>query len=259
MAAPPLRSAPPAGAPTALGGAGPLGGSPRRAAVLTATLGLVHVALFLLAAALAAGVPGPRAPDAALTAFYAGPERRRLVLVWLYLMPFAGIAFLWFVVALRMWVSDSARRENVLFSTVQLVSGILFLALFFGGAAATATTALSVELSASPVDPVVARQLPLLGNTLLLVFAMRMAAVFVFSTSTLGRTTGVLPRWFAVAGYPVGAVLLLSATFSPALVLVFPGWVLVLSVLLLLRARHLPADPAPAAPAAPAAPQAGRS
>ena len=251
MASPPRRSAPPAGAPPALGGTGPLGRSRRRAAVLTATLGIVHATLFLLAVALVAGVPGPRAPDAELTAFYAGAERRRLVLVWLYLMPFAGIAFLWFVVALRMWVSDSARRENVLFSTVQLVSGILFLALFFAGAAATATTALSVELSASPVDPVVARQLPLLGSTLLLVFAMRMAAVFVFTTSTIGRTTGVLPRWFAVAGYPVGAFLLLSATFSPALVLVFPGWVLVLSVLLLLRARHLPPDPAPAAPPAP--------
>jgi hypothetical protein len=59
MAAPPLSSAPPAGVPTALGGGGPLGGSRRRAAVLTATPGLVHVTLFLLA----------------------GAERRRLVLV----------------------------------------------------------------------------------------------------------------------------------------------------------------------------------
>ena len=81
----------------------------------------------------------------------------------------------------------------------------------------------------------VARQLPLLGNTLLLVFAMRMAAVFVFSASTIGRTAGVLPRWFAFAGYPVGAFLLLSATFSPALVLVFPGWVLAVSVYFLIR------------------------
>ena len=76
MAAPPLSPAPPAGAPTALGGTGPLGGSLRRAAVLTAMLGIVHATLFLLAAALVAGVPGPRAPDAELTAFYAGAERR---------------------------------------------------------------------------------------------------------------------------------------------------------------------------------------
>jgi hypothetical protein len=157
-------------------------------------------------------------------------------------MPFAGIAFLWFIVALRMWISVSAGRENILFSNVQLMSGILFLALFFVGAAATAATATSVELSAAQVDPAVARQLPLFGSTLLLVFAMRMASVFVFTTSTIGRTTGVLPRWFTFAGYAVGAFLLLSATFSPALVLVFPVWVLILSILLLLRARRLPAD-----------------
>jgi hypothetical protein len=230
--------------------------SPRRAAVLTATLGIVHATLFLVSVWLFAGVPGPRAPDAELAAFYASPERQRVILVWLYLMPFAGIAFLWFVVALRMWINESARRENVLLSNVQLVSGVLFLALFFAGAAATAAMATGVEFSDAPIDPAVARQLPLLGSTLLLVFAMRMAAVFVFATSSIGRSTGVLPRWFTLAGYPVGAFLLLSATFSKALVLVFPGWVLVLSLLLLLWARRLPT----AAAAVPAAsPVAGRA
>jgi hypothetical protein len=28
------------------------------------------------------------------------------MLVGLYVMPFAGIAFLWFIVSLRMWISD---------------------------------------------------------------------------------------------------------------------------------------------------------
>jgi hypothetical protein len=53
-----------------------------------------------------------------------------VVLVGLYLMPFAGIAFLWFIVALRMWITHSASRENVLLSNIQLVSGIVFIALF---------------------------------------------------------------------------------------------------------------------------------
>jgi hypothetical protein len=38
----------------------------------------------------------------------------------------------------------------------------------------------------------------------------------------------------------VGAFLLLIATFSEWLVLVFPAWILVLSVLLLMKARQLP-------------------
>jgi hypothetical protein len=162
-------------------------------------------------------------------------------------MPFAGIAFMWFVVALRLWISVSAPREHVLLSDVQLVSGVLFIALFFAAAAAAAALAASVEFGAATIDPVVARQFPQYGNALLFVFAMRMAAVFVFATSNIGRATGVLPRWFVLAGFLVGAVLLLSATFDRALVLAFPVWVLALSVLLLRRARRIPADTTPPA------------
>jgi hypothetical protein len=43
-------------------------------------------------------------------------------------------------------------------------------------------------------------------------------------------------------GYAVGLLLLLSATFSPLLVLVFPSWVLVLSVILLRVARGISKD-----------------
>jgi hypothetical protein len=218
------------------------GRSLRRAATLTAAAGAAHALLFLLSFWLVAGTPGARASDAAIAAFYASGDRRRLILVGLYLMPFAGIAFLWFVVALRLWISGSGRRENVLLSNVQLVSGILYIALFFGAAAATASTAAGVEFSSGGIDPIVARQLPQYGNTLLFVFAMRMAAMFVFTTSNIGRYAAVLPRWFVLAGFAVGLFLLLSATFSVALVLVFPVWVLVLCGFLLQRARRIPAD-----------------
>jgi hypothetical protein len=214
----------------------------RRAAMLTAAVGAVHAALFLLSFWLVAATPGARASDAEIASFYGSDDRRRLILVGLYLMPFAGIAFVWFVVALRMWISGSAPRESVLLSNVQLVSGILFIALFFSAAAAIAATAASVEFSSGGIDAIVARQLPQFGNTLLFVFAMRMAAMFVFTTSSIGRNAGILPRWFVLAGYAVGLFLLLSATFSVFLVLVFPVWVLVLSGFLLYRARQIPAD-----------------
>ncbi|MBV9354789.1 MAG: hypothetical protein JO023_04615, partial [Chloroflexi bacterium] len=58
----------------------------------------------------------------------------------------------------------------------------------------------------------------------------------------IARSTGVLPGWFVLIGFLVGLFLLLSATFSEALVLVFPVWVLALSCLLLVRARRIPAD-----------------
>jgi hypothetical protein len=83
---------------------------------------------------------------------------------------------------------------------------------------------------------------PKFSSTLLLVFAMRMAAMFVFTTSNIGRAANILPRWFTYAGFAVGLFLLLSATLSALLVLIFPVWILALCVLLLLRARQIPAD-----------------
>jgi hypothetical protein len=71
-----------------------------------------------------------------------------------------------------------------------------------------------------------------------------MAAMFVFTTSRIGRTTDVLPPWFTRVGLVVGLFLLLSATFSRALVLVFPLWLLALCALLLVRVRRFPEDAA---------------
>ena len=218
------------------------GRSLRRAAYLTAGVGTAHALLFLLSYWLLTGTPGARASDAELSTFYTSADSRRLILVGLYLMPFAGIAFLWFIVSLRMWIAHSVKQENVLPSNIQLVSGIIFIAMFFTAAAAAAAQAASMEFAAGQIDPVVARQLPQFSSTIMFVFAMRMAAMFVFTTSTIGRSSGILPRWFTLAGFAVGLFLLLSATFSRALVLVFPTWMLVLCTLLLLRARRIPAD-----------------
>jgi hypothetical protein len=157
-------------------------------------------------------------------------------------MPFSGIAFIWFIVALRMWISGSVRRENVLLSNIQLVSGILFLAMYFAAAAAFSSMAAAVEFADTGVEPSFARQLPLYGSALIFVFAMRMAAMFIFTTSSIARSAGILPRWFTYAGYAVGLFLLLSATFSRALVLAFPLWVLLLCAFLWSRARRIPDD-----------------
>jgi hypothetical protein len=224
-----------------------LGGRSRRTAAFVAVgVGVAHAVLFLLAYWLLTSTPGAHGSDEEIVAFYASGNGHQMVLVGLYVMPFAGIAFLWFSVALRAWIRAYSPRESELFSGVQLVSGILYVALFFAGAAAYSVMAVSVELSDAPVDPVVARQFPLYGGTLLMVFAMRMAAMFVFTTSRIGRITGALPRWFTFVGLCVGLFLLFSASYSRALVLVFPLWLLVLCALLLVRVRRLPQDPADA-------------
>lgn len=216
------------------------GRSVRQAGMITAALGLVHAVLVLVSTLLMATVPNVR--DAAtIEAFYSDTDRRRLVLVGLYLLPFAVIAFIWFEVALRMWISGTHRRANVLLSNVQLVSGIVFVTLFAASTATTGVSAATAEWSGAPIDPTVAALLPTYGDTLLFVFAIRMAAMFMFTTTSIARSADVLPRWFVVLGYVLGAMLLLSATFSTILALVFPVWLLVLSALLFRRARAIPA------------------
>jgi hypothetical protein len=214
----------------------------RSAAYLTAGVGLAHALLFLLAYWLISSTPGVRASDQRIVDYYNSDNSRRTVIVGLYIMPFAGIAFIWFAVALRMWISASTRRVNELLSNVQLVSAILFVGIFFAGAASFAVTAASVEFSNAQIDPVLARQFPQFGASLLMVFGMRMAAMFVFTTTNIGRHAGILPRWFIIFGLLVGVFLLLSATLSRLLVLIFPIWVLMLSAILFDRGRRIPKE-----------------
>jgi hypothetical protein len=216
--------------------------SVRRAATITAAVGALHALLFLVAWLLMSDVPGPEATNAEIADFYGSGRSRRVVLVGLYLMPLAGIAFVWFIVALRMWIAVSTRRRDALLSNIQLVSGILYVALFCASSAAVAVLAASVEFADADTDPIIARQFPVYGSSLLFVFAFRMVAMFVFTTSTILRAAGILPRWFAWSGYAVGLFLLLSASFEGWFALVFPAWLLVLSAILMRRARQIPAD-----------------
>jgi hypothetical protein len=216
----------------------------RKAAMLTAGIGLVHALLLMAGAfALKTQTPGIDATDEELVAFYQDPDQRRVVVVaGLYLIPFAGIAFVWFFVALRMWLSASAPRLNVMLSNVQLVSGIIYTTLILAAGGAMSVTAATVELSDKVFDPLLARQFPQYGASLLLVFAMRMAAMFVLTTTNLGRLSGILPQWFIWVGFVMAAGLLLTASFSSWLVFAFPAWILTFCVVLIDRARKISRD-----------------
>jgi len=73
--------------------------------------------------------------------------------------------------------------------------------------------------------------------------AMRLAAVFMVSTSTILTRAGNAPRWLAVSGYAIAVVLLIAVGTVPWIEVLFPLWVLLVS-LHILRAgysRPLPA------------------
>jgi hypothetical protein len=70
--------------------------------------------------------------------------------------------------------------------------------------------------------------------TLLTVYALRMAAVFAISTTTIAAGLGLAPRWLTVLGLAAGFILLFSAGVVPGIELIFPAWVFVFSVYILI-------------------------
>ncbi|MFE6844761.1 hypothetical protein [Streptomyces sp. NPDC057686] len=144
------------------------------------------------------------------------------------LVPFAGIAFLWFMGALRQHTGDA---EDRFIATVFLGSGLVFVACLFTAVAA-AGTVLDAE------DPTgFGRHF---AYTLLTTYGMRMAAVFVLATSAIGRKLGVFPRPLVMIGTLVGLLLLVVGSSLPWSELVFPGWALLLSLYILRAARRTP-------------------
>ena len=123
-----------------------------------------------------------------------------------------------------------------------LGSGILFVGMLFV-AAATAGGILADAASASaeiPLDTLGRRT----TNIILNVYAMRMAGVFTITTATIAMRTGVLPRWLAYVGYAAAVVLLIGIGVTPWASLLFPAWILVLSLVLLVATLRGPADEA---------------
>ena len=162
------------------------------------------------------------------------PGRRQGVQSAVSLLPFAGIAFLWFIGVIR---TRLGAREDKLFATVFLGSGLLFVAMLFITGAILATL---LELFERGI-PVGADSLVLLvvfTKSLMGMFGTRMAAVFTIAVSSVGLRTGILPRWLVLLGYLTGVILLLSPPLSNWTQLLFPAWVLVFSGHILLASRN---------------------
>ena len=156
-------------------------------------------------------------------------SRRTLIRISLNLVPFAGIAFLWFIGVVREQIGVEV--EDRLFSTVFLGSGLLFLAMLFQGA--VITTSLMQMLARPNVNADIWTFNRGATQVLVSVYAMRMAAVFTLSVSTLGIRTSAMPRWVSFIGYAVAPVLLIAAGEHKWFQLLFPTWVLLVSIVIL--------------------------
>lgn len=161
-------------------------------------------------------------PDAfSMVGYVPDPTRAAIGRFGTMLVPFAGICFLWFIGVIRHHLGS---REDRLFSTVFLGSGILLLAMVFTSTAVAASL-LIMRDSGIAMDPSVRLFGGFLWDELLQNYGARMAAVFTIAATTMGRRTQSLPLWLVILGYVAGAAMMLAPLGIHYVEMLFPLWV----------------------------------
>ena len=147
------------------------------------------------------------------------------------LVPFAGIAFLWFIGVLR---DRLGQLEDRFFATVFFGSGLLFLGMLFTAAATIG--AILLAFTTQPEELVNSATFHFARATvynLVNIYMIKMAAVFMITASTLALTTGFTPRWLAIFGYILALLLLIGSYYISWSFVVFPVWVFLISFYIL--------------------------
>jgi hypothetical protein len=197
--------------------------TPRAAAVAGI---LFSVLFFTVYALMRLSVPGdPFEPGAWLQ------SGETYVAVAMNLVPFAGIAFLWFVGALR---DRLGTREDQFFATVFLGSGFLLLAMLFSAAAVVG--AIVMAFHAAPGTLMHSATFYFgrsLAYGMVNIYLVKTASVFMITTSTIALHTRLTPTWLAVGGYVIALVLLIGSSYFDWSLMVFPLWVLLVSLIIL--------------------------
>jgi hypothetical protein len=213
--------------------------TPRAAALA----GIAFSLLFALALILVRTAVPADPDDAEL--WLSDGSRHDAVLLGLGLVPFAGIAFLWFVGVVRDRIGEA---EDRFFATAFLGSGLLFVGMIFAASAVAGGLIAAAEQNA---DRLLSSGAWELGREttyeLMVVYAMRMAAVCVLAISTILLRTRLAPRWLVASGYAIAVVLLLTVGSFAWVELLFPAWILALSVYVLVTSLRSHAEVVPPA------------
>ena len=197
--------------------------TPKAAAIAGVAFSLLTLASFGL---LWRAIPAePQASGAWLTI------NANEVALALNLIPFAGIAFLWFIGVIR---DRLGRREDRFFATVFFGSGLLFLGMLF--IAAAVVGAMLIAFKDEPTAFAAAPEFRFaraFAYSVVNIYMVKMAGVFMISTSTVAMATRFAPRWLAALGYLLAALLLFGSGFFRWSFALFPLWVLLLSIQIL--------------------------
>lgn len=155
----------------------------------------------------------------------------RTISLALTLVPFAGIAFLWFMGVVR---DRLGHLEDQFFSTVFFGSGLLYLGLTFVSAAVAGGLLADPALSSGKL---VGDNTYIFGHLVVYqinnIYALRMSGVFMISLGTIWLRTRTIPHFLIFGTYALALVLLLGVNVSAWFTLIFPAWVLMISLYIL--------------------------
>jgi hypothetical protein len=197
-----------------------------------AVAGLLHGALSIAGSAMLLRAPDPGDGDAVVAAWYLDEANQRSMILGVNLMTVSSIMFVWFVAVIRRRVGD---RENRFFGTVFLGSALLVAGAWLTAAVLYAAPAVAARTFGVVPDAGSVAMSQAGGITIASVVATRLEAVFIISTTTVGRLSEAFRPWLVAVGYAVGLTLLLVPVPNVVLTWVFPVWVALISLTLLTR------------------------
>jgi hypothetical protein len=156
-----------------------------------------------------------------------GSRPARRTVLGLNLVPIAGVAFMWFLGVLRDRLGE---REDKFFATVFLGSGLMFLGMMFVAAAAGGSLVRAYAIAPDSMDSAPAFAfVRAFTYDIMHIYALKMAAVFMITTSTLVVRTHFTANWIAWLGYASAGLILIGSGYIDWAILIFASWVLLVS------------------------------
>ena len=209
--------------------------SPRAAAIAGIIYAIIIVTVMVLTRR--AGNLQPQDITRELLETWSGPFSLVLTLI-----PFAGIAFLWFTGVVR----DRLReREGRFFATLFFGSGIIQVLLLFIWGAILGTILTMANMTSQGIIDIVSPDIYIFGvllmNAIIGNFALRMAGLYMLAIGTLWTRTGLMPRWLTLITYFLALGFLVAAERIRDARFIFPAWVFFVSVYILVlnyRSTH---------------------
>jgi hypothetical protein len=204
--------------------------------------GIVFAVAFVVGVLLATDTPEGDESNAEWRRYFADSGNRRMIIIGVFVLALAALAFLVFLGVLRERLRSGATATSSV-STVAFASGIAFVTMVALFAAGVGAIPGSVEFGDNPLPPDanIMRTFESVGIGALLLFGAVTAGLLTVTTSIAARRVALFPRWLVIAGYVIGVIVILGGwLFIPMGLFVL--WMLAVSIVLLMRSRPAAAD-----------------